>query len=285
MEAGTVATLRVVREAPFGFFLTDEYEDVLLHHTEIADDMDIELDQDVEVFLYQDHEGRLSATFTIPTVQIGKYDWVEVVEIKKGLGVFVNIGLRKDILVSMDDLPELFHLWPNVGDRLYCSLKTDSKNRLFGKLGTEEVMRELAVPGDRSKFNKNVSGHVYRLLLAGSFIITDEGFMGFIHESQRGEEPRLGQKVEGRIIDIKEDGTVNVSLLPRSYEQIDTDADKIYEYILSRGGSMPYGDKSLPDEIKKRFNLSKGAFKRAIGKLMKEEKVTQKDGWTHIKEK
>ena len=276
MEAGTVEKLLVVREAEFGFFLTDGDEDVLLHHSEIT--TDIQLDQEVDVFLYQDHEGRLSATFTIPTVQIDKHDWVEVVEVKKGLGVFVNIGLKKDILVSMDDLPELYHLWPIVGDRLYCSLKTDKKNRLFGKLGIEEVMRELAVPADRSKFNQNVTGTVYRLLLEGSFIITDEGYMGFIHESERTEEPRLGQRVEGRIIDIKEDGTVNVSLLPRAHEQMDDDAAKVYEYILSREGSMPYGDKSLPEEIQKRFNMSKAAFKRALGKLMKEEKVFQKDG-------
>lgn len=282
MEAGTVVTLRVVREAPFGYFLTDGDEDVLLHHTEVPDF--IELDMDLEVFLYQDHDGRLSATLKIPTVQVGKYDWVEVVEVKKNLGVFVNIGLKKDILVSMDDLPELYHLWPRVGDKLYCSLKTDNKDRLFGKIGTEEVMRELAIPADRSKFNQNIAGTVYRLLLAGSFLITEEGYMGFIHESQREQEPRLGQRIEGRIIDIKEDGSVNVSMLSRSYEQIDTDAEQIYNYLMSRGGSMPYWDKSLPDEIKSRFNLSKASFKRALGKLMKEEKIIQKDGWTYKKE-
>src|SRR5690606_31762363 len=156
----------------------------------------ITVEQEVQVFLYQDHEGRLSATLTIPTVQIGQYDWVEVVEVKKNLGVFVNIGLKKDILVSMDDLPALFSLWPTIGDKLYCSLKVDNKNRLYGKLGTEEIMREIAIPAEPQVFNKNVKGTVYRLLLAGSFIITEEGYMGFIHESERREEPRLGQEVE-----------------------------------------------------------------------------------------
>ncbi|MBS4217914.1 S1 RNA-binding domain-containing protein [Bacillus sp. FJAT-49711] len=283
VEAGTVVTLRVAREVPFGFFLTDGEEDVLLHLTEVKES--ITVDEEIEVFLYQDHEGRLSATLTIPTVQMGQYDWVEVVEVKKNLGVFVNIGLKKDILVSMDDLPALFSLWPTVGDKLYCSLKVDNKQRLYGKLGTEEVMRQLAIPADPSVFNKNVKGTVYRLLLAGSFIITEEEYMGFIHESERKEEPRLGQEVEGRIIDVKEDGTINVSLLPRTHEQIDDDANIIFEYLQGRGGSMPYWDKSLPEDIQKRFNMSKGAFKRALGKLMKEEKIVQEDGWTHFKNK
>ncbi|MBS4198791.1 S1 RNA-binding domain-containing protein [Bacillus sp. FJAT-49732] len=283
MKAGTVVTLRVAREVPFGFFLTDDKEDVLLHHSEVTEP--ITVDQQLEVFLYQDHEGRLSATLTIPYVQIGQYDWVEVVEVKKNLGAFVNIGLKKDILVSMDDLPALFSLWPTIGDKLYCSLKVDNKDRLYGKLGTEEVMRALAVPAEPEIFNRNIKGTVYRLLLVGSFIMTEEGYLGFIHESERKEEPRLGQEVEGRIIDVKEDGTINVSLLPRTHEQIDEDADKIYEYLQGRGGSMPYWDKSLPEDIKKRFNMSKGSFKKALGKLMKEHKVVQEDGWTHIKEK
>ncbi|MEK3887135.1 CvfB family protein [Bacillus sp. FSL K6-3431] len=282
MEAGTIVTLRVVREAPFGYFLSDGEEDVLLHQTDVVGE--IFIDQDIEVFLYQDHEGRLCASEVIPNVQLGKYDWVEVVEVKKNLGAFVDIGLKKDILVSMDDLPELHHLWPSIGDKLYCSLKLDNKDRLFGKIGTEDVMRDLSIPADRSLFNKNIKGTVYRLLLAGSFIITEEGHMGFIHESQREEEPRLGQLIEGRVVDVKEDGTINVSLLPRSYEQMDVDAEKIYKYIIERGGSMPYSDKSLPEEIKTRFDMSKGAFKRALGKLMKEEKINQNDGWTNIKE-
>ncbi|MCJ8006106.1 S1 RNA-binding domain-containing protein [Lederbergia wuyishanensis] len=282
MKAGTVVTLRVAREVPFGFFLTDGEEDVLLHRTEATDE--IEIEQELEVFLYQDHEGRLSASLTIPTVQIDHYDWVEVVEVKKNLGVFVNIGLKKDILVSMDDLPAIFSLWPTIGDKLYCSLKVDNKNRLYGKLGTEEVMRSLAIPAEPQVFNKNVKGTVYRLLLAGSFIITEEGYMGFIHESERKEEPRLGQEVEGRIIDVKEDGTINISLLPRTHELINDDASIIYEYLQGRGGSMPYWDKSLPEDIKRRFNMSKGSFKKALGKLMKENKIVQEDGWTHIKD-
>lgn len=280
-QAGTVVTLKVDREVDFGYFLTDGEEDVLLHNSDIVGEFNDEEEQ--TVFLYQDHQGRLAATMMTPKIEQGTYDWVEVVEVKHKLGVFVNIGIRKDILVSKDDLPEIFDLWPEVGDHLYCSLKTDKHGRLFGKLGTEDAIREVAVKAPRTAFNKNVSGRVYRLLLVGSFILTDENYIGFIHETQRDREPRLGQRIEGRIIDIKEDGSVNISLLGRSHEVLDQDAMKLYSYMESRDGAMPFWDKSDPDDIQIRFQMSKAAFKRALGRLMKEGKIYQEDGWTFFK--
>ncbi|MCJ7841690.1 S1-like domain-containing RNA-binding protein [Lederbergia sp. NSJ-179] len=281
MEAGTTAILEVVREAPFGYFLSDGENDVLLHHLEA--NKSIELNQKIEVFLYQDHQGRLSASQTIPSVQVGKYDWVEVVGVKKGLGVFIDIGLKKDILVSLDDLPDSMELWPKEGDKLFCTLVRNNKNRLFGLPATDEVMRKQAKPADKSYLNRSVDGTVFRVLLVGSSIVTDEGIIGFIHESERTEEPHLGEKITGRVIAVKEDGTINLSLLPRIHERLDQDALLIYDYLMGRGGTMPYSDKSQPEDIKKRFNMSKGSFKRALGKLLKEGKVYQEDGWTHAK--
>jgi hypothetical protein len=283
LEPGTVVELTVVRKAPFGYFLSNGEEDVLLHHSEIPDHF--HPDEKQTVFLYQDHQGRMTASLTIPDIRKGHYRWAEVAGVNKDLGVFVDIGLQKDLLISKDDLPQMFRLWPQKGDRLYCSMKTGKKNRLYGTLASEEVMRELSIPADQRVFNQNIKGTVYCLLLAGSLLITDEGYIGFIHQSERKEEPRLGERVEGRVVAVKEDGTVNVSLLPRSHEVIDRHAEQIYSYLLGRGGSMPYSDKSEAQDIMKRFSISKAAFKRALGKLMKEGKVIQKDGWTRIKDR
>src|SRR5690606_38496509 len=206
LQPGTVVTLRVDRDAPFGYFLTNGEEDVLLHSNEIVDEFDP--DGDVTVFLYQDHQGRLAATMRIPTIQIGAYDWAEVVEVKRDLGVFVDIGISKDILVSKDDLHEVWDLWPQPGDRLYVSLRIDKNGRLFAKLATEDVIRSISKPATRKDFNKDITGTVYRLLMVGSFMISEEGYLGFIHESERTREPRVGEKVNGRIIDVKEDGSV-----------------------------------------------------------------------------
>ncbi|WP_203363331.1 S1-like domain-containing RNA-binding protein [Bacillus sp. REN10] len=280
LQAGTIRTLEVKNEAPFGWFLTDGEESVLLHHSEMTDDFD--MDEPVEVFLFQDHQGRLAATMKKPLITQDTYGWVEVVGVEEKLGVFVSIGITKDMLVSEDDLPFMFSVRPIVGDRLYCTLRLDRRGRLFAKPATEEVMQEQFTAASRKDFNKDITGIVYRATKAGTFIITAEGYRGFIHDSQRKVEPRLGQKVDGRIIDVKEDGSVNVSLLGRRQEVQKDDAENIYDYLVERGGSMPYSDKSFPEEIESRFGLSKGAFKRALGKLMKERRVYQEDGWTHI---
>jgi predicted RNA-binding protein (virulence factor B family) len=277
---GEVTTLTVKREVPFGYFLTNGKEEVLLRKSET--EIPLTIDDNVTVFLYHDHQGRLCATTTKPKITSDTYDWVEVVDVVPKLGVFVNIGISKDVLVSVDDLPPLPSLWPQRGDELYCSLKTDKRGRLLAQLATDEIVKEIAVKAPESSFNQNIRGRVYRLIKVGAFIISDVGYLGFIHESQRRREPRLGEVVEGRIIGVKEDGTVNVSLLPRKHESIDEDAEAIYRYMESRGGAMPYSDKSDPDDIQTRFHMSKAAFKRALGRLMKEKKVYQENGWTYI---
>lgn len=281
LQAGQVYTLHVEREAPFGYFLSDGKTDVLLHKNEVIEGFDAKEPQ--KVFLYTDHQGRLAATMTIPEVQIGTYGWVDVVEVKRRYGVFVSIGINKDILVSNDDLPEALEHWPAIGDRLFCTLKVDKKGRLFADMATLEKIEETSVPAAQEDFNKNITGTVYRLLTVGASIITDEGFIGFNHETERKGDVRLGERVEGRIIKVKDDGTVNLSLIKRSHEALDDDAQTVLAYLESRGGAMPYWDKSGPDLIQKRFNMSKAAFKRAIGRLMKEGKVYQEEGWTYIK--
>ncbi|MDF9761146.1 S1-like domain-containing RNA-binding protein [Peribacillus simplex] len=282
IQAGLAVELEVERKADFGWFLTDGSEDVLLHHSEMNEGTELELGDEVTVFIYHDKQARLTATMKIPEIQIDQYGWAEVVNVKRKLGVFVNIGLSKDILVSLDDLPNIDRLWPEVGDRLYVSLKTDRNDRLFGKLATEDVIQEIAVKAPlKGVRNTTVKGNVYRLLMVGSFFVSEEGYRCFIHESERKEEPRLGELVEGRVIDSKEDGTLNVSLFPFKQDLMGEDADVIFTYLMNRGGAMPYGDKTPPDDIQFHFGLSKGAFKRALGKLMKEEKIYQEDGWTY----
>lgn len=278
---GQTTTLTVARKATFGYFLTDGSEDVLLHFNQAH--QEFEENDEVEVFLYVDSEGRISASTNIPEIAIGRYAWVKVTDSNPRIGVFINIGLPKDILLGIDDLPVHKSVWPKPGDLVYITLKLSSNYLLYAKLASDPVIESISVKATIANFNKNVQGHIYRTAKVGSWIYTIEGFKGFIHESQRQQEPRIGEKVEGRIIDVKEDGTINVSLLARKEETQDLDAERIYEYMMSRNGAMPYNDKSMPEDIKDRFNLSKGAFKRALGKLMKDGRVYQEGNWTYVK--
>src|SRR5699024_12127514 len=82
-----------------------------------------------------------------------------------------------------------------------------------------------------------------------------DNIRGFIHESERDIEPRLGETIEGRVIEVKPDGTLNVSLHPLKEDRIESDADIILAYLKINDGKMPYNDKSNPDDIKDVFGM------------------------------
>ncbi|WP_318153024.1 CvfB family protein [Metabacillus arenae] len=281
MKVGTIQTLTIDERADYGYFLTDGENRILLHNSEVTEN--IEGNETVDVFIYIDHEERMAATMRKPIIDEDHHNWVEVVEVVDHLGAFVNIGLSKDALIASDHLPLFRQLWPQPGDKLLCTMRISKNGKYFAEPLKEEKVRQLVIKAEPALLNKDITGTVYRLIVEGSFLITEDGYKGFIHKSERKQEPRLGEKIQGRVIDVKEDGTLNVSLLPRKQEAIEPDAREILIYMESRGGAMPYWDKSSPDDIKERFGLSKAAFKRALGNLMKHGKVYQENGWTYFK--
>ncbi|WP_053219492.1 CvfB family protein [Virgibacillus senegalensis] len=279
LQPGSIQRAEVTQEVTDGFLLRIGKETLLLPETEKM----LQPQQEIEVFVYQDKKGRALATTTIPEARIDSYGWASVVEVVENLGVFVDIGIPKEILVSSDDLPLLTKVWPKNGDNLFVSLAMDKKGRLLAKpIGEADVIADLE-PASSEYLQKQVIGRVYRSTKAGSFILTEEGFRGFIHPNERKKEPRVGETVTGRVIDVKDDGTINVTLLPLKQEGIKDDAAAILEYLEKSGGSMSLGDKSDPEIIRETFHISKAAFKRALGKLIKEGKVYQQDGNTHLK--
>ena len=91
---------------------------------------------------------------------------------------------------------------------------------------------------------------------------------------------KVGEMIEGRITFKRDDGRVNVSMRPTKEKALVSDGDIIMGYLLNRGGKMPYSDESSAMLIKDKFNISKSAFKRALGHLMKDKKIVQEEGWT-----
>lgn len=236
----------------------------------------------VEGFGYLNQKQEPEMTTEVPTIRIGSYGFGTVTGTRRDLGAFVDIGLKdKDVVVSLDELPVMRELWPKKGDRLMITLKVDSKDRIWGELADEKVFKALAKPGNEEMKNQNLTGSVYRLKLAGTYILTDDLTIGFIHPSERYQEPRLGEVVSGRVIGLRPDGVVNVSLKPRSHEVIGDDASMILTFLeRAADHQIPYTDKSDPEEIKRMFGISKGQFKRAIGNLMKQRLIKQEDGKT-----
>lgn len=231
------------------------------------------------VYVNEDHQLQMTCQH-IPTIQVDHYDYGTVVSVRRDLGVFVNVGLpNKDIAVSLDDLPTMKSLWPQPGDQLLMALKVDDHDRIWGQLADDQIYQTMAKKTSKKMLNRDVEAIVYRNKLAGTLAITTDLQLGFIHPSERDQEPRLGQKVHARVIGLSGHGSLNLSLKPRAYQAIDDDAIQIYEMLLhAPNKQLPYTDKSSPAMIKEVFGISKGQFKRAIGHLLKQRIVNQVNG-------
>ncbi|MHA6251549.1 CvfB family protein [Oceanobacillus sp. CAU 1775] len=280
MQLGTIQTMNVLRKIETGYVLDLEGKEALLHHNEAENEL--EENQEVEVFLYNDKQENVAATTKLPSVLIGKYGWASVSEVHPKLGAFVNIGITKEILVTNDDLPKFRSIWPQTGDKLLVTLDLDYKNRLIGKLATGSTVAEIFEEAPENLLNKEIQAYVYYSSREGTEVLTEDNYRGFIHHTERKSEPRLGEQVTGRVIAVKEDGTINMSLRPLIKESIPLDAELILQHLELNDGVIPFSDKSAPEEIRETFNMSKAAFKRALGNLMKTGKVEQKEGKTYL---
>lgn len=237
-------------------------------------------------FTYENEQHKLQITREIPAIREDHYGFAEVVKQKHGLGVFVNIGLpNKDVVVSMDELPTIKTLWPQEGDKLLISLVVDNKGRIWGHLADEEIFEAIARPVTKDMKNKNMTARAYRLKMSGTRLLTEDYHLAFLHPDERQMEPRLGQEVSGRVIGMLRDGSINLSTKPRAYQAIDGDAEMILATINHTVTKMiNFSDKSDPAEIKSYFGISKGAFKRAVGHLLKAGLIIQENGTIKLKE-
>lgn len=232
----------------------------------------------VQGFAYSDMKQKLRLTTKEVSATQTTYGWGQVTEVRRDLGVFVDTGLPdKQVVVSLDLLPEMKELWPKKGDQLYVRLEVDKKERIWAIPAEPEVFQKLAGKAYDNMQNQNLRAIVYRLKLSGTFVyLPDNNMLGFIHPSERFSEPRLGEEVTARVIGFREvDRTLNLSLKPRSFEMLENDAQMILTYLESNGGFMTLNDKSSPEDIKATFGISKGQFKKALGGLMKAKKIKQ----------
>ncbi|MFT8714914.1 MAG: S1-like domain-containing RNA-binding protein [Leuconostoc pseudomesenteroides] len=230
-------------------------------------------------FAYENEDHKLQITKNVPTAQKDVYGWGTVVANRHDLGVFVAIGLsNKDIVVSLDDLPTITSLWPQKGDRLMIAIKEDGKGRLWGEIAQQNIINAVSRRAPQEMKSKQIKATVYRNKMAGTLVLTEDYYLGFIHPSQRDDEPRLGEVVNARVIGVRDDGTLNLSLKPLAYKTMNEDATFLLLQLQRRSDHfLPFNDKSNPEAIKRQFGFSKSQFKRALGHLYKERLIEQVD--------
>lgn len=247
-------------------------EIVKLNASEVESDDELEIGEDYSFFVYPGRTGDLFATQNMPVITTQKYDWVKVIKTDRD-GATVDVGLPREIVIPWEDLPKKKEVWPENGDELFCTLRVDRNDLLYARLASETVVMSQYTPADESLLHQTIEAYPYRLLRIGTFLLSKEGYKIFVHESERKEEPRLGEKVSVRIIGHKENGELNGSFLPLAHERMDDDSAKIMAMLDEYDGELPFSDKSDPEAIKEVFNMSKGSFKRAIGKLYKNKQI------------
>lgn len=285
--AGTYAELIAAREAPYGLFLEADGQDILLHRSEMTED--VQAGDKVRVFLFHDSEDRLAATMREPKAALGELALLEVADVHPKLGCFLDIGLSRHLLLPASELPEHPELRPVVGDRVFTVLKHDKQGRLIGKAAGEGELEKLVFRAPQAWKNEWKEAIVYKPLKNATFVLCPGGVLGFgalgmIHESERLRPLRMGETVRVRVTFVREDGRINLSMRLPKMESREQDAARLLEFLKARpNGAMPYSDETPADIIMQRFQMSKGAFKRALGKLMKEGLVVQKGSWTHLK--
>lgn len=272
--SGSIDFLKVhSKEGSTYHLLGPNSEEVKLNASEIEDEDELIIGEDYSFFVYPGRTGELFATQNMPVITTKKYDWVKVLK-KDRDGVTVDIGLPREIIIPWEDMPKVKELWPENGDMLFCTLRVDRNDQIYARLATETIVASMYTAADESLINTTIVAYPYRLLRIGSFLLSKEGYKIFVHESERKSEPRLGEEVNVRIIGTKENGELNGSFLPLAHERMDDDSEVILQMLEEYNGELPFSDKSDPDAIKEVFNMSKGSFKRAIGKLYKAKKIT-----------
>lgn len=267
LKLGKKQTLVVTKEVEFGVYLAEKMnseEKVLLPKKQVPEGL--KLSDAIEVFLYKDSSDRMIATVKEPYIQIGKPAVLKVKEVSK-IGAFLDWGLEKDLL-----LPFKEQEYPvKAGDACLVCLYVDKSSRLCA---TMKVYGHLRTDSPYMK-DDVVKGIVYDVTNDfGVYVAVDNLYSARIPQKDVFGKMYIGDVVEARVSAVKEDGKLDLSLRKKAYLQMDTDAEYLQEELKTRGGSFPFTDKTAdPEMIKEQFHMSKNAFKRAIGHLLKAEKI------------
>lgn len=270
IKMGQINTLDVLRVSDIAYVLTDEIEEIFLHKKQAT--KELEEGEKVDVFVYFDNLKRKTATMAIPKLDINNPAFCEVVDVKANLGAFLNVGLIKDLLLSRDDMPHLKARWPQKGDKLFIRMKV-SRNQMTAKVIPRFETMQFLSPERDLEIGDKVDAYVIYFTEEGMVLLSEEGHNVFVYAKHFRGQYRLGQMANVKIINIRPDNTYNGTLIEQKEIVISTDAELILAYLESHEGEMEITDKSNPELILETFNMSKGAFKRALGSLYKTKTV------------
>lgn len=266
LQLGKKQELEIVKKVNFGVYLAEEPQDqerVLLPKKEVPEGA--EIGERLVVFLYKDSKDRLIATTREPVMEVGGLAVLPVAEVGK-IGAFLNWGLEKDLLLPFKEQTRKVH----EGESCLVALYIDKSDRLCATMNVYKYLRT------DSPYHKDdqVKGTVYEISENfGVFVAVDQCYSGLIPKREASATYRVGDELKLRVTAVKEDGKLDLSDRDKIPVQMEADAEAIMKVIEEFEGVLPFNDKVSPEIIQREFGLSKAAFKRAVGRLLKQGRI------------
>lgn len=263
MQLGKKQMLTVVKKVEFGVYLGSDDDKVLLPKKQVP--QGIEPGDPVEVFLYKDSKDRLIATTKEPKLMLGEIATLDVLQVGT-FGAFLDWGLEKDLFLPFKE--QTYKVKP--GDQVVVALYIDKSERLCGTMKVYKYLRS----DSPYKKDDQVRGRIYESSdNFGMFVAVDDKYTALIPKREVPKSLKVGDMINARVTEVKEDGKLNLSVREKAFIQMDEDAVFVLQHIEECGGRIPFTDKADAELIREEFGLSKNAFKRAVGHLYKEHKI------------
>ena len=265
---GEKQILTVTRVGEIGCYLGDHYDsraqDVLLpakwmpNGTQIGDK--------IEVFVYKDSEDRPIATTMEPALTLGQTAVLRVVDTTR-IGAFLDWGLEKDLLLPFHEQNGRLH----EGDECLVTLYIDKSGRLCASM--KKVYHALSTDTPYVK-DDVVDGFIYEISDEyGAYVAVDGKYSARIAPQEIRGALSAGRRIAARVARVLPDGKMDLTLQKKVADQMADDAEAVLSEIRARGGSLPFTDKADAEVIREAFGMSKNAFKRAVGRLLKQGKI------------
>ena len=267
MKLGEYQTLTIVKKVAFGVYLAesrDSQEKVLLPKSQVP--ANAVLGDSMEVFLYRDSQDRMIATCARPKLTLGGLAVLRVSQIGK-IGAFLDWGLEKDLFLPYKEMNGKVR----EGDEVLVTLYLDKSARLCASMKHLYDKLETNAPYEKGE---TVTGRVYEFGHDfGTFVAVDDRYSAMIPRSEDTSDLKIGDIIEARVTDVKADGKLDLSRRANKETQMDADAQRVLHVIEEYAGVLPFNDKASPEIIMREMQMSKAAFKRAIGRLYKERRI------------
>lgn len=276
IQLGKTNTLTILRETPPGLYLGDGGDEVVLLPAKFIEP-EFKVNDEIEVFIYKDSNDRLIATRYKPYVEINQFAFLNVSEVNQ-VGAFLDWGLEKDLFVPFKEQKH----------------KMLEGHSYVVYVYVDEASQRIVASGKVNKFISNEvleveQGQEVDLLVYNK---TDLGFTciingihkGLIYHNDLFTDLEVGDSVKGYIKLIRENNLIDLSLQNLGFKHVLSSTDQILEYLKANSGFMNLTDKTSPDIIERKFNMSKATFKKSIGILYRQRKVTLHDDGVRLVE-